>query len=76
MHEELWGDGETVKPTTHPKIMRATRPAIDADWLAEELGELEQLVEEGDTLEVVARLAAIVREPRRADAAVLEDTLH
>ena len=76
LHEELWGDGETVKPTAHAKISRATRPEIDATWLADELAALEQLVEAGDTLEVVARLGAIVREPRRADAAVLEDTLH
>ncbi len=76
LHEELWGEGETVKPTGHAKISRATRPEIDATWLADELGVLEQLVEAGDTLEVVARLSAIVREPRRSDAAVLEDTLH
>ncbi len=76
LHEELWGEGETVKPTTHAKISRATRPEIDAVWLADELGALEQLVEAGDTLEVVSRLSAIVREPRRSDAAVLEDTLH
>ena len=30
-----------------------------------ELDELEQLVEEGDTLELVGKLAAIVREPQR-----------
>ena len=30
LHEELWGEGETVKPTTHAKISRATRPAIDS----------------------------------------------
>jgi len=76
LHEELWGEGETVKPTTHAKISRATRPEIDAVWLADELGALEQLVEAGDTLEVVSRLSAIVREPRRSGAAVLEDTLH
>ena len=66
LHEELWSEGETVKPTVHAKISRATRPEIDAAWLAEELTALEQLVDAGDTLEVVARLAAIVREPRRA----------
>ena len=76
LHEELWGEGETVKPTAHAKISRATRPEIDAAWLGDELSALEQLVEAGDTLEVVSRLAAIVREPRRSDAAVLEDTLH
>ena len=66
LHEELWGAGETVGDTSHPKISRATRPAIDAAWLDEELGVLERFVEEGDTLELVSRLSAIVREPRRA----------
>ena len=66
LHEELWGEGETVGETSHPKIRRATRPPIDAVWLDDELVVLEQLVEEGDTLELVSRLSAIVREPRRA----------
>ena len=66
LHEELWGEGETVGETSHPKIRRATRPPIDAVWLDDELVVLEHLVEEGDTLELVSRLSAIVREPRRA----------
>ena len=68
LHEELFGVGETVKETPHPKIRRATRPPIDAGWLDEELGELERLVEAGDTLEVVAKLASMMREPRRVAA--------
>ena len=27
LHEVLWDEGETVGPTSHPKIMRAARPA-------------------------------------------------
>src|SRR5256885_16789603 len=69
LHEELFGEGETVLETPHPKIRRATRPAVDAAWLEEELGELERLVDAGETLEVVAKLAAVVREPRRVGAA-------
>ena len=76
LHEELWGEGELVTETTHPGIRRASRPAVDVAWLEDELTDLEQLVEEADTLELVTRLSAMVREPRRADAAVLEDTLH
>ena len=53
LHEELWGEGETVDPTLHPKIHARARGPIDAAWLEEELGELERLVEEGDTLELV-----------------------
>jgi FlaA1/EpsC-like NDP-sugar epimerase len=76
LHEELWTQGETVGPTSHPKILRAARPPIDVDWLEEELTELEQMIGRGETLDVVSRLAAMLREPRRAGAAVLEDTLH
>ena len=68
LHEELWNDGETVHPTTHPKISRATREPVDAAWLVEELNELQRLVDEGDTLELVSRLATIVRAPVRASA--------
>ncbi|HEY0417223.1 MAG TPA: nucleoside-diphosphate sugar epimerase/dehydratase [Gaiellaceae bacterium] len=77
LHEVLWNDGETVGPTSHPKIMRAARPPIDAEWLEERLVELERLVEEADTLGVVAKLRAMVDEPHRTGTqAVLEDTLH
>jgi FlaA1/EpsC-like NDP-sugar epimerase len=77
LHESLWNDGEMVGPTSHPKIMRAARPAIDADWLEEELGALERLVADGDTLGVVSRLGQMVREPVRVGTEpVLEDTLH
>jgi FlaA1/EpsC-like NDP-sugar epimerase len=77
LHEVLWNEGETVGPTSHPKIMRAARPQIDAAWLEETLAELERLVEEGDTLGVVAKLRAMVAEPvRTGREAMLEDTLH
>ena len=76
LHEELWTDGETVGPTSHPKILRAARPPIDAEWLQEGLDELERMVERGETLDVVSRLTAMLREPKRAGTAVLEDTLH
>jgi hypothetical protein len=57
--------------------MRAARPQIDAAWLDEALAELDRLVEEGDTLGVVAKLGAMVKEPvRTGREAVLEDTLH
>jgi hypothetical protein len=57
--------------------MRAARPQIDAAWLEESLAELERLVEEGDTLGVVSKLGAMVKQPvRTGREAVLEDTLH
>jgi FlaA1/EpsC-like NDP-sugar epimerase len=80
LHEELWGEGERVVETAHPKIRRVSGPVVDAVWLEEELGELERLVEAGETLEAVSRLAAMSREPRyavvRDEDSVLEDTLH
>jgi FlaA1/EpsC-like NDP-sugar epimerase len=65
LHEELWNDGEEVAPTGHPKILGATSAPLDAAWLDEELAALEQLVEAGDTLELVARLGSAVRAPAR-----------
>ncbi len=64
LHEELWGAGETAVSTSHPKIMRVSGPTVDAVWLQDELAELERLVRDGETLEVVSRLATMMRAPR------------
>ncbi len=77
LHEVLWDEGEAVGPTSHPKIMRAARPPIDALWLDERIAELERLVADSDTLGVVSELGRMTREPQRANTqAILEDTLH
>jgi FlaA1/EpsC-like NDP-sugar epimerase len=60
LYEELWGEGEAVRPTSHPKIMRVKRPGADPTTLEGELVDLERLVEDGETLEVVARLRGLV----------------
>jgi FlaA1/EpsC-like NDP-sugar epimerase len=65
LHEELWGEGETVSPTPHPKILAVTRSPIDAAWLEDELTELEGLVSEGETLELVSKLRAMMGSPQR-----------
>jgi FlaA1/EpsC-like NDP-sugar epimerase len=65
LHEELWGESESVGATDHPKIMRLSRAPIDSAWLGQQLVELEELADDGDTLEVVAKLGSIVREPKR-----------
>jgi FlaA1/EpsC-like NDP-sugar epimerase len=64
LHEELWGEGETAMATSHPKIMRVSGPMIDSVWLQEELEELDRLVREGETLEVVSRLSSMMRSPQ------------
>jgi FlaA1/EpsC-like NDP-sugar epimerase len=65
LHEELWSSDETVTPSAHEAILLVTRQPIDAQWLESELEELEQLVDGGETLELVGRLNAIVAEPQR-----------
>ena len=65
LHEELSSADETVTPSSHKAILLVTRPPIDAAWLESELEELEQLVDAGDTLELVGRLNAVMAAPRR-----------
>jgi FlaA1/EpsC-like NDP-sugar epimerase len=65
LHEELWSADETVDPTEHEAIMLVSRRPIDAHWLDGELDELERLVDQGETLELVGRLNALVSAPRR-----------
>jgi len=65
LHEELWSERETVSPSSHEAIMLVTRPPIDQHWLEAELDELAQLVEAGETLELIGRLNTIVAAPRR-----------
>jgi FlaA1/EpsC-like NDP-sugar epimerase len=70
IHEQLWSEDEAVGETSHPKIKRLSRPPVDAAWLAEQIRELERLADEGDTLEVVGKLSAVVRAPRRETVTV------
>jgi len=72
LHEVLWNDGEVAAPTAHPKILVAGQAPVDPAWLEEQLAELERLVEEGETLELVSRLTAMVRAPRRLPASAHE----
>jgi FlaA1/EpsC-like NDP-sugar epimerase len=68
LHEELWADGEDAAPTAHAKILRCATQPVDPLWLEEELAELERLVGAGETVELVARLGAMVRAPQRVGA--------
>jgi FlaA1/EpsC-like NDP-sugar epimerase len=68
LHEALWNENESAEPTAHPKILAASQAPIDPAWLGGELRELERLVEEGETLELVARMTAMFRAPQRVGA--------
>ena len=70
IHEELFAEGETWRPTTHAKIVALDVSPVDPAWLEQKLDELNALVEGGETLELVGRLGAIVREPQRLGANV------
>jgi len=70
LYEKLWADDEQVFPSSHSKIMRLRRQPVADRWLQLELMELQRLADEGDTLEVVAKLNTIVRKPVREQPAV------
>jgi FlaA1/EpsC-like NDP-sugar epimerase len=72
LHEELWGDGEESVATAHPKILRAASRPVDPAWLYGEVAELARLVEAGETVEVVARLAEMMRDPHRLEVTATE----
>jgi FlaA1/EpsC-like NDP-sugar epimerase len=74
LHEQLWNDHEVAEPTTHPKILVAAQAPVDPVWLDAQIGELERLVEENDTLELVSQLTAMTRGPRRLAIAAGERT--
>jgi FlaA1/EpsC-like NDP-sugar epimerase len=76
LHEVLWNEGETVGPTSHPKISRGDARADRRGVAHEELNELETLVDEGDTLELVSRLSHDRPAPVRASAQIRSTPVH
>jgi FlaA1/EpsC-like NDP-sugar epimerase len=72
LDEDLFEKWETVAPTAHAKVRRATRPTIDAVWLEHRLDSLEQLAAGGDTLKAEELLLLMVRAPQRAGAVASE----
>jgi FlaA1/EpsC-like NDP-sugar epimerase len=74
LHEVLWNEAEAAEPTPHPKILAASQAPIDPAWLEDEVRELERLVNDGETLELVARMNATARAPRRVESAQTSTT--
>jgi len=65
--EDLWGEGESSTTTSHPKILHVASAPIDPAWLEDEIAELERLVDAGETVQVVAQLADMIRSPHQLD---------
>ena len=74
LHEELWADDENAVPTSHAKILRSACHRVDPDWLDDELADLERLVEADETLDLVAKLNEMIREPRRVRVETAAET--
>jgi FlaA1/EpsC-like NDP-sugar epimerase len=74
LHEVLWNADESGEPTAHPKILAASQAPIDPSWLDAELRDLERLVEEGETLELVSRLTTMTRGPQRLSSGIASRT--
>jgi FlaA1/EpsC-like NDP-sugar epimerase len=72
LQEELWDEGESAAPTSHPKILRCASQPVDFAWLDEEIAELERLAEAGATLDAVQKLREMMSAPRRAGAPAAE----
>ena len=68
LHEELFAEGETWQPDHAPEDRRARRLAGRPHVARRAARRARALVEAGDTLELVGRLAAILREPQRLEA--------
>jgi FlaA1/EpsC-like NDP-sugar epimerase len=75
LHEQLWNAHEIAEATGHPKILVASQAPIDSAWLDAELAELERLVDDNETLELVSKLTAMTRDPKRLRVAAGERTL-
>jgi FlaA1/EpsC-like NDP-sugar epimerase len=73
LDEDLFEAWETVQPTAHAKVRRATRPTIDAVWLDDRIDALQRLSAEGATLAAEELLLQMVRAPRRAGTAATVD---
>jgi len=72
LHEELFNLDEEVRPTRYGGILRATRPALDADALQVRIAGLRRAVETGDPVVASDALWATLRAGR--DDAVIGET--
>jgi FlaA1/EpsC-like NDP-sugar epimerase len=64
LHEELFNDGETAKPTAADRILRAVRDQpLDPEWVERTVERLERLVASGDETGLAERVVELVTGP-------------
>ncbi len=59
IHEELFNPDERPQPTPAEKIVAAVRPPIDADWVEDAFGRVEELVYSGDARGLASTVTAL-----------------
>jgi FlaA1/EpsC-like NDP-sugar epimerase len=74
LHEELFNSDEEPQPTDAEKILAATKPSLDPDWVDEAFARVEELVYSGDPVGLARVVSALATE--RVGARALDDHLH
>jgi FlaA1/EpsC-like NDP-sugar epimerase len=74
LHEQLFGEDETVQPTAAKRIRRAVRDTpFDTEWVESTLNSLEHLVLAGDEANLAERVVAMITAPGGDAATVVSD---
>jgi FlaA1/EpsC-like NDP-sugar epimerase len=68
LHEELFNEGESAKPTAADRILRAIRDEpLDPDWVEQTVEGLERLVGAGDETGLAERVVELVTDRRERE---------
>jgi FlaA1/EpsC-like NDP-sugar epimerase len=68
LHEELFNEGESAKPTAADRILRAIRDEpLDPDWVEQTVVSLERLVVAGDETGLAERVVELVTDRRERE---------
>jgi FlaA1/EpsC-like NDP-sugar epimerase len=74
LHEELFGESETMQPTAARRISRAVRSTpLDPEWVESTLNSLEHLVMAGDEANLAERVVAMITATGDDAATVVPD---
>jgi FlaA1/EpsC-like NDP-sugar epimerase len=73
LHEELFNSDEVAQPTDAEKILAATKPPLDPEWVDEAFARVEELVYSHDPVSLADMVSALATE--RVGARPLDDHL-